>query len=86
VYALAAAVCALGSMHANVFALGHICVVAAERSYLPRRLAWTDATAKDADAPRGGGLRARLDDAATAVAGVLTARFLCLPKARGVPM
>jgi hypothetical protein len=86
VYALAAAVCALGSMHANVFALGHICVAAAERAYLPRKLAWTDATVKDTDAPRGDGFRARLDDAATAAAGLLTARFLCLPKVRGVPM
>lgn len=86
VYALAAAVCALGSMHANVFALGHICVAAAERAYLPRKLAWTDAAVKDADAPRSEGFRARLDDAATAAAGLLTARFLCLPKVRGVPM
>jgi hypothetical protein len=73
-------------MHANVFALGHICVAAAERAYLPRKLAWTDATAKDPDAPPAQGFRARLDDAATAAAALLTARFLCLPRVRGVPM
>jgi hypothetical protein len=86
VYALAAAVCALGSMHANVFALGRICVAAAERGYLPKKLAWTDAEAKDADAPTEAGFRARLDGAATAAAGLLTAKVLCLPRVRGVPM
>ena len=86
IYALAAAVCALGSLHANVFALSHTCVAAAERAYLPRKLAWTDATLKEADAPRGPGFQAWLDDAATAAAGLLTSRFLCLPKVRGVAM